>query len=308
MVTLDFSFISVILTIFLMIGFGVFIKKVFDIDIKTLSKLQFYLLMPSMLFIKIYESELSGGVIKSIVVFTALVIVLLSMISWAIAKFRGYSQSETSVFINTSTYFNSGNYSLPLMQLLFNNPLAVSIQVIILMINNIMFFTIGVFTTGTGKRGPKRALMYVLRMPLLYIMILAMIMRATGIKIVAPVWDALNILSNSYIGVALLTLGAQLSQTKFKLSNKRLYLSNFIRLVVSPLIGFLLVYLLGIHGMVARVLVIAMGAPTAVNVVISSIELENEPDFAAQAVFTSTLLSLITISIVILAVFKFIPI
>ena len=308
MVTFDFSFISVIITIFLMISFGIFIKKVFDIDIKTLSKLQFYLLLPSTLFIKIYESELNGGVVRSVIVYNVLIIFLLTGISFFIARFRGYSQSETSVFVNTSTYYNAGNYGLPLIQLLFNDPLAVSIQVITMMMNNIMFFTLGIFTAGTGKRGPKRALVYVLRMPLLYIILVSILIKSTGIKIPTPLWDALNILANSYIGVALLTLGAQLAETKFKLNNKRLYLTNFIRLIVSPIIGFFLVSLLGIHGLEARVLVIAMGAPTAINVVISSIELENEPDFAAQAVFTSTLLSLITISIVILAVFKLIPV
>lgn len=303
----DFSFISVILTIFLIIIFGMFIKKVFDIDIKTMSKLQFYLLMPATLFVKIYESDLSGDIVKSVVIFTVIMIFLLTGISYLIAKLRAYSQTEASVFINTSTYFNAGNYSLPLMQLLFNDPLAVSVQVIVMMINNIMFFTLGIFTAGTGKRGPRRAIEYVLRMPLIYIILSAILLKSTGIMIIDPLWDALNILSNSYIGVALLTLGAQLSQTKFKIKNKRLYLSNFIRLLLSPTIGLLLVSLLGIQGMVARVLVIAMGAPTAVNVVVSSIELDNEPDFAAQAVFTSTLLSLLTISLVIFAVFKLIP-
>ncbi|MDY0235350.1 MAG: AEC family transporter [Gudongella sp.] len=307
MTVFDFSFINVIITIFLIILAGIAINRVFHIDIKTLTKLQFYLLMPSMLFVKIYESELSVSIVRTVIVFAVIVMFLVMTTSLLISKFRGYTQSETSVFVNTSTYFNAGNYSLPLMQLLFNDPLAISVQVIIMMVQNIIFFTIGIFTAGAGKRGPKKALMYVLKMPLIYVMIIAVIMKTSGIKIWNPIWDSMSIIADSYSGVALLTLGAQLAETKFNFKSKRLYLSNFIRLIVAPVIGFIVVSILGVTGMVARVLVIAMGAPTAVNVVLSAIELDNEPKFAAQAVFTSTIISLLTISLVIFTVFQLIP-
>lgn len=307
MTAFDFSFIKVIISIFLIIASGLAINKVFHIDIKTLTKLHFYILMPSMLFVKIYESDLSGELIKTVIIFTVLVMVSVMGLSLLISKVRAYSRSETSVFINTTTYFNCGNYGLPLVHLLFNDPLAVSVQVIIMMVHNIVFFTLGVFTAGSGKRGAKLALIYILRMPLLYVILAGILTRTSGIAIAKPLWDSLNILANSYYGVALLTLGAQLGQTKIKLSNPRLYLSNAIRLLIAPLIGFGIVSLLGLSGMVARVMIIAMGAPTAVNVVLSAIELDNKPEFAAQAVLTSTLLSLVTISIVILMVFRFIP-
>lgn len=63
----------------------------------------------------------------------------------------------------------------------------------------------------------------------------------------------------------------------------------------------------GLHGIIASILVIGLGAPTAVNVVLTSIELDNEPEFASQAVFTSTILSMITINLVIMAAFTLIP-
>ena len=115
-------------------------------------------------------------------------------------------------------------------------------------------------------------------------------------------------LLNSFAALAIITLGAQLTQIKVNFSNAKVYISNILRLLVSPLVAYLWVMFLGIQGLTAQVLVIGLGAPTAVNVVIASIELDNEPEFASQAVFTSTLLASITLSLVIFLVFKFIPI
>lgn len=303
----SYTFINVILPIFIIITAGAVLNTVFHLDIKSLTKLQFYLLMPSMLFLKVYQSELSSQVITTTATVSLVAILLIVGISMLVAKARGYSKSESSVFINSSTYFNAGNYSLPLIQLLFDDPIALSIQAIILMAHNIAFFTVGIFTAGSGNRSPKDAFLYILKMPLLYVMALAAIIRSSGIVIPEPIIDPLVILSEGYMAVALLTLGAQLSETKFILTNARLYLSSFIRLLVSPAIAYLIVTLMGVQGILARVIVIAFGAPTAVNVVLSSIELDNEPEFASQAVFTSTILSMITINLVIMAAFALIP-
>lgn len=303
----SYTFVNVILPIFLVISAGAVMNTTFHLDIKSLTKLQFYLLMPAMLFLKVYESELSSSVITTTVTVSLITVLSLVGISMIIAKLRGYSKSESSVFINSSTYFNAGNFSLPLIQLLFTDPIAVSIQAIILMAHNIAFFTVGIFTAGSGNRSTKDALLYILKMPLLYVMALAAILRSSGIQIPEPIMDPLNILAGGYMAVALLTLGAQLSETKFALNNTRLYLSSFIRLLVSPAIAYLVVTLLGVNGILARVLVIALGAPTAVNVVLTAIEMDNEPEFASQAVFTSTILSMITINLVIMAAFALIP-
>lgn len=302
-----FTFINVILPIFIIIMAGALMNTIFHIDIKSLTKLQFYLLMPSMLFVKVYESELSGSLVSATATVVVLVILLINIIAKLIVRIRGYSKSERSVFINSSAYMNLGNFSLPLIQLLFRDPIALSIQAIIMVTNNLMFYTLGIFTTGSGKGSPKDALLYLLKMPILYVMSIAAAMRSFGIQIPDPVMNPLSILTEGYMAIALLTLGAQLSETRFLLTNKRVYLSNFLRLIISPVITYLVVSAMGVQGTIARVLVIALGSPTAVNVVILSIELDNEPEFASQAVFTSTLLSMITINLVIMAAFALIP-
>jgi len=299
---------NVMLPIFLVILAGAVINLVIKMDVKTLSRLLFNLIIPVMLFLKIYESDLDGALLLQVGLITAGSMSILYILSLTIAKVFKFSRSETSVFVNTSTYFNSGNFSLPLMQILFNNPLVISIQAVIMIVQTTLFFTTGVYTAGAGKKGPKEAIKHILKMPLIYVIIVAVVFKRMEIPIFQPVKEALDLIGSGFSSLALLTLGAQLTQIKLSFSNYKIHMTNFIRLLIAPLIAFTLVTIFGIEGLTAQVLIIGMGAPSAVNVVLTAIELDNEPEFASQAVFSSTLLSSISLSLVIFLVFKYIPV
>jgi len=75
--------------------------------------------------------------------------------------------------------------------------------------------------------------------------------------------------------------------------------SVFLKLLVAPCIGVALTFLLGLDGLLAQVLIISTSMPTAVNVMLLCLEFDNNPDYAARAVFYSTLLSPVTVTLTI---------
>ncbi|RYG57869.1 AEC family transporter, partial [bacterium] len=83
--------------------------------------------------------------------------------------------------------------------------------------------------------------------------------------------------------------------------NGSLLFSLSLRLVVAPILGFAVVWALGLHGTVAQALTISTAFPTAVNSALLALEFDNEPEFAAAAVFYSTLFSVVSVSFVIWA-------
>lgn len=300
-------FSNVLLPIFIVIIAGAVLNTLFNLDITTLSKIQFNLLIPAIIFTKLYESNLESAVVLSVTIVSLGVISTTAIISFIIGKILKFDKSEISAFINTSSYYNGGNFSLPLMQMLFNNPLALSIQAIVYFIQTITLFTTGVITASTGKRSFKIALLYIFKMPLIYVMVLAFILKGLEVEVYPPVMNSIRIMGNGFSSIAVITLGAQLTKINIRSTNFRIVLSSFLRLIIGPILGFIFVTVLNITGLTAQVLVIAMGAPTAVNVALTAIELENEPEVASQSVFLSTFLSSITLTIVIWAVFKYIP-
>lgn len=99
-----------------------------------------------------------------------------------------------------------------------------------------------------------------------------------------------------------MTLGAQLADTKLNFKIPKVYLSNVLRLIVAPFFAFILVKLFSIdqiNPLAEQVIIICSGAPTAVNTVLLAIEYDNEPELSSQIVFSSTLVSAITISLII---------
>jgi predicted permease len=64
---------------------------------------------------------------------------------------------------------------------------------------------------------------------------------------------------------------------------------------------------LNIHGLFAQALVLSTSFPTAVNSALLAMEYDNEPAFAASAVFYSTMVSALTVSIVIYLTQTYMP-
>jgi predicted permease len=176
-----------------------------------------------------------------------------------------------------------------------NNPLATTVQIFIMLIQNITTNTFGVFQACAGNVGTKRALKNILTMPSMFVLIVVIPIKAMHFKIPDFVMVPLNNISVGFIGIALLTLGVQLAEVKIAFNYKNILVSSFIRLVLSPVIGFLLVQLLGIQGILAKSLIIGVATPAAVNTAIIAKEFNNEPEYASQIVFASTILSAVTI-------------
>lgn len=301
-----FIFINVILPIFFIIAAGYSLQKKFDLNVNTLSKVQMYLLIPSLLFTKIYQSNISEKLFLSIIAYCIVLFVIIYILSILLCKILGYDKALQSAFINSTTLYNSGNYCIPLIQLLYNNPFAFSVQIIVMVTQSILTNTVGIFNSSIGKKDLRNALMNTLKVPMVYIVIFALTVKSLNIHMWKPLLSSMDLLGQGLVPLALITLGAQLANTRFSFRLAKVYFSNLMRLVISPFAAFLLTAAFHLHGITGQVLVICSAAPSAVNSVLLALEYDNEPDFAAQSVFTSTILSSITVTAVIYLATKFI--
>jgi predicted permease len=169
-----------------------------------------------------------------------------------------------------------------------------------LMVQNLTTNTFGFINSGGEGMTIKKGILQVLRMPAIYGISLAILLKFVPFDItVLPVWPALTFLRYGLIPVSLITLGAQLAKTKINLKLKTPYLSAFCRLIGAPTIAFGLIHLFGFEGVMAQAILIASTTPTAIQVVFISIETKSDIDFAVQTVTISTLLSTITMTTVV---------
>ncbi len=302
-----------ILPIFLLIGVGFVIAKKFTIDINTLTKINLYTMVPIFTFVYLYKSTIPMDMLKVLILAVILLAVNFS-VSNVLSGIMKYDKGKKYAFINSITFYNSGNIGIPLITLVFSSApfivdgrtpyldLALTSQIMMLVVQNISTNTLGFFNAGRAKLTLRESISKILQVPTIYAIPAAFILKLVPYDMTTlPFWPALEYLKSALVAVALLTLGVQISRTKFDSLQPGVLLSLLFRLVGGPVFTFILIRLISLQGIVAQVALISSAVPTAVNTALIAVEYDNHPDFASQAVLLSTILCTITLSGVIYA-------
>ncbi|MGZ7442028.1 AEC family transporter [Paenibacillus sp. TH7-28] len=291
--------LEVVLPIFVLIGLGCLMQRAFRLDLYTLSKINFYFITPAVVFLSMYQSQMSAELLGSVTGFYVLYVLLLWGISMLTSRTLKFSRGMRAAFTNSLILDNSGNYGLPINQLAFKgDPLAVSVQALVMTFQSLVTFTYGVMSVQRAKSGGtlKAALIGFLKMPVPYALVLGMALHILDLPLPDFVSKPMGYIADSMVAIALLTLGAQIIKYPLRLDRFDVYISVALRLLIGPAVGFGLILLLGLKGIPAQALLLASGMPTGVNSTILAEEYDNEPDFASQSVLISTLLNIVTMT------------
>ena len=294
---------DVIAPIFALVGLGYVVQKRIGLDLKTLTRLNFWMFVPAFLWVHIFESKLDWTQLRAILLHFAVFFPLLGVLAWLASLLVKPSDRLRRALTASVLFYNSGNYGIPVAQLAFpGQVLPLQIQAAIVMLQNISNFSLGLLLIA-GGRGGKRSdtLKAMFKLPMIYVLVVAQTMRYFHLAPPAPLSTAAHWLSDALVPVAVTTLGAQMAGLNVPRFNGALALSLGLRLLVAPVLGFAVVRVLGLHGTLAQALTLSTAFPTAVNSALLALEFDNEPEFAAAAVFYSTLFSVVSVSFVIWA-------
>ena len=285
--------------VFLVIGIG--LQKKFQFNLKAMSQLITYCFMPVAVFLNIYETSVEMSVLGQVALFVTIFIGSQMFISHYIAKVLGLERKETAVFKNSVVLINSGNYGIPVAQMVFaTQPVGVAIQVMLVIFQNMTTYTYGLYNLISATKSGAEIFKDFLKMPIVHALVLGVLLNVFNIEIPTTFRIPLDHISDGFVAMALITLGAQLAQIELKtMMNKTIIISCFTRLIVGPSLALLTIYLLGIDGVVAQSLLIASSFPTSRNSSSLALEYDIESNTAAQTVLFSTIVSCLTVTFVI---------
>jgi hypothetical protein len=162
---------------------------------------------------------------------------------------------------------------------------------------NFLVFTMGVWLLARGRPGkldPK-----VLLSPGLVASFIGLALFLAGYMLPAPVDTGLELIGSATTPLAMLVVGALLATLPaVRLAGDwRMYLVTAFRLVIIPVIAFLVLSPFITDRLVLGVAVLLIAMPVAANSVLLSEEYKVDSTLASQGVFLSTLLCLATIPI-----------
>ncbi|TJY44517.1 AEC family transporter [Cohnella pontilimi] len=292
-----------VLPLTIMIAIGITMGKVFRPDIKTLSKLNFYVFSPAMMFELLFHTAISLQLFGQVMLFFFLFMALQYAMVEAVIRIRKYEGGMKNAMRNSVLFYNSANYGIPINQLAFaGNPMSLAVQVLIMMMQNLVPNTYGIYSVNAHKADWRQIRRIILGMPTVYVIPAALLLRRLHAEIPSSIETPIRYLSDAFIGTALITLGIQLGIMTWKITRSAAVdvgLSTVLRLVLGPLIAWLLVLLLGVDGIVASALIVSSAVPTSLSSVLLAVEFDNEPEFASQTVLLSTVLSILSVTAVI---------
>jgi predicted permease len=185
---------------------------------------------------------------------------------------------------------NTGNMGLPLALFAFGNEgLAFAV----------VFFAISItaqFTIGMSLASGSFSAMRLLRMPLIYAIIFALVVLSFGWQLPAYIGNTLQLLGGLTIPLMLLALGVSLAQLRVTRLPRNLLLS-LVRLGGGALVGFLVGHFIGASDLATGVLIIQSTMPVAVFNYLFAQYYNREPADVASMVVITTALSFVTLPV-----------
>ncbi|MDC7127301.1 MAG: AEC family transporter [Spirochaetales bacterium] len=289
--------------IFFLIATGYVLAKKFEINVNTLSKLNFYAFLPAFTFVTIYTNDLSAYIGKA-VLFLFISMAVNSIFVFITAGVRKIDNKKKYALMNSVILFNSGNIGIPLITLVFSGTKwldeAIVIQITVMLVQSLVTNSLGFYNAGRGSLKWQEAVLSVVKMPTIWAILAAILLKHFSFRLETTfIWPAFIYLRNALIGFVLVTLGVQLSSTKLNNFDLDVLISVIFRLIAAPAASFIILKTLHFEGVLPQVLFISSALPSAVNSALMAIEMDNEPEFAAKSVAFSTIFCSVSLIIVI---------
>jgi predicted permease len=288
-------FANNILPIFLAAGAGYLVSKYLGLKPHSISRIAFYIFSPSLIFRILTTNELNNNDIYNMVGFAAASILGVGFITWMIGRILRIQRRLLVAVVLTAMFGNAGNYGLSLNLFAFGEE-ALAYASLFFVTAAILTYTLGVFIASLGSLSVKKSLLGLVKVPVIYAVGLALIFNIMNWTLPLAIDRTVNLLADAAIPVLLVLMGVQLRHTRWNGNAIALGLSNSMRLIGGPILALGLSVAFGLTGAARQAGVAEAAVPTAIMMTVLATEYNIEPSFVTTAVFTSTLLSPLTLT------------
>ncbi len=291
-------FIRNILPIFIVAAMGFVLRSRQKIDIRSVSRVSFYIFSPALVFSALVNTTLSSDELIDLALFTVVVVILLGIVAIGFSLLMRLSRPETTAMLLVVMFVNGGNYGLTLNQLRYGQA-GLDRAIVYFMVSTMLVFTLGVFIASLGKANWRQSLKRLVTLPSFYAVISAILVYNFSISLPEPILLSIDLAGAAAIPTMLIVLGMQLADLS-DLGRIRLAIpASLIRLLIGPIVGVVVASVIGLQGLSRSTAIIEASTPTAVINTILATEFEVRPGLVTATVVVSTLLSAITLPVVI---------
>ena len=264
---------------------------------KVLGLILLYVILP-VVIVKAYLVKFSEELLRGLALSFAasLLVLLLSMLLSRIVFRSKYPIEQFS-----SAFSNAGFIGIPLVEMTFNDSMAVFYVSSFVALLNILQWTYGIVVM-TGKRdsiAPKK----ITTNPIVISFIVGIILFFLPVELPEVLNSAVAAVSSMNAPVAMIILGTYLAQMKLRelFTDRMVYLCAVMRLIVIPLATAAVLALIPGNEMLKMSVLIVAATPVGSNVAIFAQMEDMDYTQAVKDICLSTLLCIVTIPLVVSA-------
>ena len=263
---------------------------------KAFSDLLIYLIVPAMV-INSYLTEFDPKVLQNLLQSFALstVLLLLGLVITFLLTLRIGKEKNTPILRFACIFSNAAYMGFPLIQALFGSEglLYASAYVTVF---NILLWTVG-YAMVSGKVRPREVLHSILTTPVLWSVLLGLTLYLCRVNVPELIRQPLQLVGNMNTPLSMVITGMLIAGSKPEklLGNREIYRIILIRMLFIPLASFLLFRLLGVHGMVAEVVLLLEACPCAAITSVFAVQFGYDEDLAAGSVVITTFISIVVL-------------
>ena len=298
-----FIALNQILILFLLIGVGFFCRRVgilHETSVTSLSKFLLHICIPAMIIysmqIPVTSELLQNSELLIVAAFGYYAVSL--VVAWFAPILLRARHEEYGVFRFMLVFSNSMFMGFPVLSMIFG-PEAIFYAAIFNIPFTILAYSLGIWllTVDGGGEGCPVFEPKLLVNAAFFLTFVGLALFLTSTTIPDPINGSLELLASVTTPLSLVVTGGFLAQLDMSriFGNVRQYFVAGIRLLVLPALVYVIFSPFIADPLILGVVVVTAGMPAATNTVMLASEHRVHPDIAAQGVFITTLMSVVTL-------------
>ena len=292
--------VEIILVPTLIIALGYILKRqnvLNSQDSNILSKIVLTVSLPSLIFVNLSTANISSGML--LLPFAAFLLSAVCMIiSFLFCKSRGYSKVKTWTIMIASAMMNTGFLGFPITLGVFGNEGFLN-AIFFDLETTVLFVIFGMLLVGVFGGNRKEVLKQVVTFIPLWAVILALIFNFLNLQYGYVIETSLNYLGQATIPLIMISLGLTLDFKEIRNSLTDSLFVAFVKLVLAPIIIFLILTSISFGGLSFKVAILEAGMSTAMNALVLAITYDLDTKLMSSVIFTNTILAFVTLTVII---------
>ncbi len=293
-------FLNVVMPVFGIVILGYLLGARLQLQAQTLTRVAYYVFVPAFIFQAISGASIPLADAVKMLCFIVATHLLAALIAGGLGRLLGRSREMIAAYVMIAVFGNVGNYGLAMIRFRLGDA-AIAPATIYFVAVTITAFVVCVGAAGWAHGGSRGAMSGLLKTPALWAAIPALLVSNSGFVVPLLFSRMIGLLADAMIPVMLFALGLQLLEQKKIRFCSDVVVASSVRLLLAPALAVAVAIPFGLGRIDYASGVLQAGMPTAILVAIIAGEHKIVPEFVTSVVLFSTLCSLVTLTLIMVA-------